>query len=155
MRRPAWAGMTALSYAASRMRGNDGGPSADREPLLRLGAGVRARVLGDQVFERAARAGVVAELGLRRGDVEHRVGNLGAVGKLLDQRALRGDRALEVAARELRVADPVLRGCGERRLRVLPDERAEARDRAGVVGALELVERGVVCLLLGRRRRQC
>ena len=54
-------------------------PSAHPEPLLRLRRRLRLRVLADQLLERAARRGVVAELRLRRRDVEQRVRHLRAV----------------------------------------------------------------------------
>ena len=99
-------------------------------------------------------AGAVAHLGLRGRDVEERVGHLRAVRPQLDQLPLRRDRGAIVLARELRVADPVLRRRCERAARVGLDERLEAGDGAGVVAALELVERAVVgTLLAGGRGR--
>ncbi len=95
-------------------------------------------------------------------DVEQCVGRLAAVGKLLQQLALRGDRALVIAPRVLRIADPVLRRRRERAARIRLDESVETGDCAGVVAALELVERAVVRALLGdafrgisRGRRRC
>ncbi len=53
-------------------------------------------------------------------------GTFALSGYWTQERALRGDRRAEVAARELRVADPVLRGRRERALRMRAHERAEA-----------------------------
>src|SRR6185437_7612948 len=123
--------------------------SAHAEALPCARRGVGLRIPGNELFERSASGRVVAHVGLRGSDVEQGVGRLAAVGELLQQLALRGDRALVIASRVLRIADPVLRRRRERAARIRLQESVESRDGAGVVAALELVERAVVRALLG------
>src|SRR5512136_357578 len=101
-------------------------------------------MLGDELLQRLARPGGIAELELAAADVEQRVGHLLAVRIARNQLALRGDRAAEILLRKLGVADPVLRRRRERALRVRLDEGLEPADRRGIVATLELLERGIV-----------
>ena len=93
--------------------------------------------------------GTPGHVRLRRRDVEQCVGCLAAVGKVLQQLALRDDRRTIVAARVLRIANPVLRRRRERAARIRFDERRKAADRTLVVTAFEKIECGVVRALLG------
>src|SRR5437763_14013130 len=123
--------------------------SARREALPGRGRGVRLRKARDEILEGAPRRRIVAELELARRDVEQGVRHYGAVGIIRDQRALRHDRRFEIAQRELRIAEPILRRWRERASRVGAHEPGEALHGSAVIATLEKIDRGIVPALLG------
>ncbi len=74
--------------------------------------------------------GIVAQRGIGTAQVEQRVGDLGAVGIVRDQRLLGSGGRLEIAQVEPGIADPVLRVGGERIARIALDDTVECCDRA-------------------------
>src|SRR5437867_1791051 len=113
--------------------------SAPAETLAGLTARFGRRILGDDLFECAPSARIVAELGQAARDVEHRVGHFLTVRIGSDELPLRRDRAAEILERVLRVPRPVQRRGCERTLRVGACEGLEARNRGGVAAVLELI----------------
>ena len=110
-------GFAALGGGAFRALGRPGGAkslgtltdlSTHSEPLFGFERGFRLRILLDQLFERAARSGVVVQVRLRRCDVQQCVGDFGTRRIVRDQQTLRRNRRAIVFARVLGVANPVL-----------------------------------------------
>ena len=112
--------------------------------LLRFFGRGAGGVFLDQDAQRLARGFLVAEFGLRTGDVQHRIGRLDIVGPRCHDLLLCCDRNLVVAGRIVGVADPVLCGGYELAIRVIHDEGLKGGDAGLVIPDLELIERRLV-----------
>ena len=78
------------------------------KPAFGFIGGITARIFANNTFQRFFRGRFFIHFLLAAGDVEHRIGRLGAIRKSADQLFLSIDCILEVAQRVIGITDPVV-----------------------------------------------